>query len=192
MNFLKVIIGAVAALFVAMPTVAGAYPSLGSEPSEGCPLCHTSEDHKKNLVVKLLRVKDGKEVVNDYNADRNMITIPLTPGGKVGYKLVLGTKEAGKANAVGWLWKLPAGIETELPNCIRKLEQGQPFTKYQDVDGDKNVQNHTVAGQTFFFGNVRTDKPVTGELLVTLGNDNKGPEALTGHSIKIIFVSPKK
>jgi len=136
----------------------------------------------------MLRVKDGKSIVNDYNPADNTISIPLTPGGKVKYTLVLGHKESGKAKTVGWLWRLPAGVETELPNCVRKLEQGQPWTKYNDVDGEKNIAYHTVAGQTFYFNGQAANMPMTGELRVSLGQDGAGAVKLTGHTVKIKFV----
>lgn len=176
-----------AGLFVFSNTAA-AYPSRGAEPADGCRSCHTSPDFKGQLVVKMLRVKDGKSIVNDYNPADNTISIPVKPGGKVKYTLVLGHKESGKAKTVGWLWRLPAGVETELPNCVRKLEQGQPWTKYNDVDGEKNIAYHTVAGQTFFFNGQVANMPMTGELRVSLGQDGAGAVKLTGHTIKLKFV----
>jgi hypothetical protein len=168
---------------------ADAYPSRGAEPAEGCRACHVSNEFKGKFTVKMLRVKDGKQIVDDYHAVNDTIFIPIKPGGKVSYKLVLGHQEEGKSKTVGWLWKLPTGVETELPNCVRKLEQGQPWTKYTDTDGqEKNVKHHTVAGQTFYFSGGVGNQPMTGELRVSLGNDGQGPEGLTGHSIKINFV----
>ncbi|MBI5814886.1 MAG: hypothetical protein HZB29_04665 [Nitrospinae bacterium] len=177
------------AAWIGLASNAQAYPAAGAEPSEGCRACHTNSEYRGKLVVKLLRVKDGKQIVDDYSASSNNIIIPIKPGSKVGYKLVLGSKDAGTANAVGWLWKLPPGVETELPNCVRKLEQGQPWTKYTDTDGqEKNVKNHTVAGQTFYFGGAAPNQPMTGELRVSLGKDGHGPEGLAGHTIKVTFV----
>ncbi|VAX19379.1 hypothetical protein MNBD_NITROSPINAE01-1936 [hydrothermal vent metagenome] len=166
-----------------------AYPAAGAEPEDGCKACHTSPDFEGGLVVKLLRIKDGKKVVNDYNAAKNTIFIPMKRGDTVSYKLVLGHKDSGKASTVGWLWKLPSGVETQLPNCVRKLEMGQPWTKYTDTDGEKhNVKHHTVAGQTFYFSGTTPNRQLEGELRVSLGRDGKGPEYLTGHTIKLVFV----
>ncbi|MBI4664927.1 MAG: hypothetical protein HY751_00810 [Nitrospinae bacterium] len=182
-------LGLAAIMGMAMASRADAYPARGAEPAEGCRACHVNTEFRGKLSVKMLRVKDGKQIVDDYNPMTNTIFIPVHPGGKVSYKFVLGAKEGGKAKAVGWLWKLPAGVETELPNCVRKLEQGQPWTKYTDTDGqEKDVKFHTVAGQTFFFSGAVSDQPMIGELRVALGKDSMGPEALAGHTIKVIFV----
>ena len=53
--------------------IAFAYPSAGAEPAEGCRACHVNSEFRDKLVVKLLRVKNGKEVVNDYHSSSNTI-----------------------------------------------------------------------------------------------------------------------
>lgn len=182
-------LGCFAALMVTSTTVASGYPSAGAEPTEGCRACHISNDFRDKLDIKMLRTKaDGSKIVDDYNAANKTIVIPINRNGYVKYKLVLGSSQPGTAQTVGWLWKLPSGVRTELPNCVRRLEQGQPWTKYLDADGkQKDVASHTVAGQTFFFDGTVSGEPMVGELRVSIGKQDKGPSQLTGHSIKVIF-----
>ncbi len=196
MRFFKrtVLIPVVIALgiFLINAQTGNSYPARGGKPGFDCSMCHAEKSFAKKAVLKLIDKSTNKDAV-----DGNKIIIPIRQGDSRSYTFIVGSDGKTKTapTTVGWMFVLPGGVQTELPNCIRLLNSKQPFSyKYKEGDVEKVDDNLTVATQTFFFdGNAGNfTSKMEGELRIALGERGKGKSALGTTVYKLIFVPEEK
>lgn len=194
MKFLR--LGAVftAAIVISLiiNTTVNSYPARGGKPDTDCSMCHIEKAFAKKSVVKLIDKSTNKDTV-----DGKKIVIPIRQGDSRSYTFIVGSdgKTKSAPTTVGWMFVLPGGVQTELPNCIRLLNSKQPFSyKYKEGDVEKADDNLTVATQTFFFDNNAGNftKKMEGELRIAMGERGKGKTALGTTVYKLIFVPEGK
>lgn len=169
---------------------AGAYPGAGGEAKTNCLKCHSNSTFNNQVVFQLINSTTKENVVRGDTA-----YIPIKQGDSESYTLILGSngKSSVKAKIISWMFVLPGGVKTELPNSIRLLNSKQEF-RYKKRNKEGHVieenDNLTVATQTFFFdGNVGNySKGLQGEIRVAMGLAGAGNSGLGESFLKLIFV----